>query len=173
MSRSLSQVRARTTRAIASAELPECWVQSTYASAANAYERTTKSARVARRRLNGQGLEAARSGVPLMSATVPATAADLRADYVGLRAPRVPVIHYEICTPERFRPGHGWEGGEAIGSCRVDEDPQDIADQFFPNEYAVAVEGTGGAHVASIQVGDQDDEGCPRAVTVAEIWEVR
>jgi hypothetical protein len=59
MSRSLATVRARTTRAIGAAELPSCWVQSTYAAAANAAERKTVSARASKTRLDRKAMKLA------------------------------------------------------------------------------------------------------------------
>ena len=52
MTRSLAKARERTTKRLASCELPDVWVQGTVASAANAYSRKTKSAKASRRRLN-------------------------------------------------------------------------------------------------------------------------
>lgn len=52
MSASLARVRASTSAKLAGHPLPLAFQQATVASAANAYSRTTKSARVSRRRLN-------------------------------------------------------------------------------------------------------------------------
>lgn len=59
---SLSAVRARTTKALAGLTLPDCFAQSTCASAANAYERDTKAAKVSRRRLNEKAMKLAYLG---------------------------------------------------------------------------------------------------------------
>ena len=55
----LTRLRISTTKRMASAALPDAFIQSTYASAANAAERTTVSARVSRRRLSGKAMKLA------------------------------------------------------------------------------------------------------------------
>lgn len=94
-----------------------------------------------------------------------------RAAQQTVAPPAVP--HLEIVTPSTWLGGDRWEAGEVLGSARIDEDPQAIADQFFPTEDVTVSPGDGHGLVALIQVGDQDDEGCSCGRTIGEIWEVR
>lgn len=93
-----------------------------------------------------------------------------RASQQTVAPPAVP--HLEIVTPSTWLGGDRWEAGEVLGSARIDEDPQAIADQFFPTEDVTVTPGDGHGLVALIQVGDQDDEGCSCGRTIGEIWEV-
>jgi hypothetical protein len=51
---SLTALRRRTTLALSGLELPDCFADATLAAAINAHERTSKSAKVSRRRLLGK-----------------------------------------------------------------------------------------------------------------------
>ena len=55
----LSRTRAQTTRRMAGVEIPACFAQATYSAAANAYDRSTVSAKASRRRLSDKAMKLA------------------------------------------------------------------------------------------------------------------
>ncbi len=80
----MKNTRISTSRRLAQAEIPACFAQATYAAAANAFERDSRSAKASRRRLSDKAMKLAATPEPRVSPVCEGTGTCMLCDDNGM-----------------------------------------------------------------------------------------